>query len=47
MWPTAFAINAGLLLPQSANGKYDVSRRMAAALSILKQSPAERLLEAG
>jgi hypothetical protein len=32
-------INAGLLLPPSANGKYDVSRQLEAALSTLKQTP--------
>jgi hypothetical protein len=32
-------INAGLLLPPSANGKYDVSRQLEAAASTLKQTP--------
>lgn len=38
-------INAGLLLPPSANGKYDVSRQLEAARSAMKVEPA-RLLEA-
>jgi hypothetical protein len=32
-------INAGLLLPRSACGKYDVSRQLEAAPSTLKQTP--------
>lgn len=32
-------INAGLLLPSSANGKYDVRRQLEAAPSTLKQTP--------
>jgi hypothetical protein len=32
-------INAGLLLPPSANGKYDVSRQLEAAPSAMKQTP--------
>lgn len=32
-------INAGLLLPPSANGKYDVSRQLEAAPSAMKAEP--------
>jgi len=32
-------INAGLLLPPSANGKYDVSRQLEAAPSAMKVAP--------
>jgi hypothetical protein len=39
-------INAGLLLPPSANGKYDVSRQLEAAPSAMKVAPAVALLEA-
>jgi hypothetical protein len=39
-------INAGLLLPPSANGKYDVSRQLEAAPSSMKITPAVALLEA-
>jgi hypothetical protein len=41
-------INAGLLLPPSANGKYEVSRQLEAAPSAMKveQVPAMPMLEA-
>ena len=41
-------INAGLLLPPSANGKYDVSRQLEAAPSAMKIEPlsTDRLLDA-
>lgn len=39
-------INAGLLLPPSANGKYDVSRQLEAAPAAMKQTPAPQLLKA-
>jgi hypothetical protein len=36
-------INAGLLLPPSANGKYDVSRQLEAAPSAMKVAPVAML----
>jgi hypothetical protein len=41
-------INAAphLLLPPSANGKYDVSRQLEAAPSAMKVAPAVAMLEA-